>query len=515
MTDHREAVAAISTPEVVNTRLGTLTFRDGMPDAENSEKVFDHLDLSHGVNAFLAGLPGVSLRAMRRGFLDNGIADGDVLIFSGLMDSQSLFLTANADTVYFITFLDLSNGPLVLQAPPDCLGAVNDMWFRWVSDIGVSGPARGTAATYVLLPPGYDGPAPEGGAYVVHCPTTHIILFGRNFLVDNDPAPAVAQIKETLRISPYVPGGVGTSMSSFLLGKAPLAPVKPVDPPVFVEGTGLVINTIPPNDFSFYELLDTLIQEEPASAPDPEGAGSFRAIGIAKGQKFQPDQRMRAILDEAVAIANATARNLGLRARPEEGFEFYENSAWFIPMWLGWYDWNVPPPEITPSGVKPYPATTGRTLNARTSFFYVYTAVTPAMCMRLTGVGSQYLTATLDSQGKPFDGDRAYRMTLPAGIPAARFWSMTLYDNQTRSMLQTPQRFPRAGSQSCPTPAAIADADGTTTLHFAPTRPEGVAEGNWIQTAPGKGWFCILRLYSPEQPFFDRSWRPTEIDPAN
>jgi hypothetical protein len=96
-------------------------------------------------------------------------------------------------------------------------------------------------------------------------------------------------------------------------------------------------------------------------------------------------------------------------------------------------------------------------------------------------------------------------------IPAAAFWSFTLYDNQTRSMLQTPQRFPRAGSQSYPSPAAVADADGSTTVYFGPTKPADAKDGNWIQTMPGKGWFMLLRLYSPREPFFTKAWRPTEV----
>ena len=79
-------------------------------------------------------------------------------------------------------------------------------------------------------------------------------------------------------------------------------------------------------------------------------------------------------------------------------------------------------------------------------------------------------------------------------------------------MLDTPQRYPRAGSQSFPSPAAAANSDGSTVIHFAPTQPNGVARGNWIQTTPGKGWFTILRLYSPLEPFFTKTWRPGEIE---
>ena len=134
------------------------------------------------------------------------------------------------------------------------------------------------------------------------------------------------------------------------------------------------------------------------------------------------------------------------------------------------------------------------------------------MCMFLTNVGSQYLIANIDSKGMPFDGSKTYTVDLPKDIPAARFWSFTVYDNQSRSMLQTPQKYPRAGSQSYPSPAAKLNEDGSTTIYFAPKQPEGVDRGNWIQTDPAKGWFVILRLYSPLESFFDKSWKPSEIE---
>jgi hypothetical protein len=105
-------------------------------------------------------------------------------------------------------------------------------------------------------------------------------------------------------------------------------------------------------------------------------------------------------------------------------------------------------------------------------------------------------------------------VSLPKDIPAAAFWSFTVYDNQTRSMLQTPQKFPRAGNQSYPTPAAETDPDGSTTVYFGPEQPDGAAPGNWVQTDPDKGWFTILRLYSPLPSFFDKSWQPSEIEVA-
>jgi hypothetical protein len=240
--------------------------------------------------------------------------------------------------------------------------------------------------------------------------------------------------------------------------------------------------------------------------------GQLAAIGIVKGKDFAPDERMRRILTDAAAIGTAAARTVGFRAREEEGFALYPDSAWYNQLWVGGYTFETPPPLVSPDGtVTPLPSTGARTLDARTAMFYQATGITPSMIMRLTNIGSQYLLAALDADKTPFDGGKTYQVTLPPDIPESNFWSFTVYDNQTRSMLDTPQRYPRAGSQSYPTPAAVANADRSTTVYFGPERPEGVNEGNWIQTVPGKGWFVILRLYSPTQPFFDKTWRPSEI----
>ena len=228
--------SAITTPSRSETGIGTLEFTDGYPTRETAAKLRDHLDYLHGVEAFMNSIQGVSTYAIRQGFLDAGVMDGDVLIFSELMDSRSLFLTANADTVYFLAFLDLSDGPLVLETPSDTLGIVDDMWFGWITDFGLPGADRGQGGTYLLLPPGYDGPLPEGGCYVRHSATNHVILLGRAFIDQNegnDPAPTAARIKEQLKIYPYVPGGVGSSIGGYLTGHGRLGQLADAaEPPV-------------------------------------------------------------------------------------------------------------------------------------------------------------------------------------------------------------------------------------------------------------------------------------------
>jgi len=457
-------------------------------------------------------LRGVSILALKKGMQDLGVEDGEVLIFSELMDSTSLFLTANADTVYMMGWLDLSKGPMVIETPPMLLGLAQDAWFRWVIDLGVPGPDRGVGGRYLFVPPDYEGPLPEGEFNIAKSRTNTIVWFGRSFIADGkDPQPVVETIYESTKVYPYQPGGIGTPLAEFLEGKAPLAMPDAAPETVFHEGSGKVVNTIPPNDFSFYEMLNEVVQSEPATSLDPELMGPIAALGIKKGKPFEPDERMKNIMTEAVALGNASSRSLFFHPRHESWF-FYPDSAWFNWLFVTGYKFETPIPEVTKEGVKPFPPTGYRTMDGRTTFFYAATGITPAMAMRLTGIGSQYLMAVVDSEKNHFDGSKTYKVTLPKDIPQKNFWSLTLYDNDTRSMLVTPQKFPRAGSQSYPSPAAEESEDGSTVVYFSPTQPEGVTRGNWIQTDPEKGWFVILRLYRPLEPFFDKSWRISEIE---
>ncbi|QDT00930.1 DUF1254 domain-containing protein [Adhaeretor mobilis] len=504
---------SITSPDEVDTVIGSLKFTDGQPTEDTLEKVYDYVDFTHATRAFSDTLQGVSIHAIRKGLQEIGVKDNEVIVFSELMDANSLFLTANADTVYIIGGFDLSKGPVVIETPPQVLGTVQDAWFRWVIDVGLPGPDRGEGGKYLIVPPGYEGALPEGGFNVAFSKTTHGVWFARAFIENNnDPKPVVARIKELTKIYPYTPGSFGTPIAEFLDGKAPLGKI--TDPPatVFHEGSGKVMNTIPPNDWTYYEMLNEVIQQEPATSLDPELMGPIAAIGIVKGKPFTPDERMKKILTEALVVANAASRSIFMAPRDPSWYYYGGDSNWQNMLFATGYEFETPIPMITKDGVKPFPTTGYRQLDARRAFFYGVTGITPAMAMRLPGIGSTYLWTMVDSDKNYFDGSKTYKVTLPKDIPAGKFWSFTLYDTMTRSMLATPQRYPRAGSQSYPSPAATSASDGTTTLYFSPEQPEGVERGNWIQTLPGKGFFPALRLYSPLEPFFDKQWQPTEVE---
>jgi hypothetical protein len=501
------------TPDEISTRLGKLTYVDGAPSSDTIQMVQDNLDFVRALSVYIDAHQGASVAAFLKGFREFGAKDNDIIIFSELMDSQTLFLTANADTIYYVGTIDLQNGPMVFESPPDALGVIDDTWFGHVIDFGRPGPDRGEGGRFLLLPPDYDGSLPDSGFHVAQSRTNRVLVLGRSFLVDNDPKPVVEVIKKHIKIYPYTPGGYGTSIKTLLLGEVQPGKPAPITPVKFIEGSGMAFNTVPPTDHTYFDLINELVQDEPEGVYDSEIMGSLAAIGIVKGQPFKPDERMQKILADAAAVGNATGRtlNFAFRGTPEEDFAYYPGSAWYNMLFLGGFSFDTPPPDVTSEGIKPYPLVGHRRLASRFAMFHWATGITPAMCMRLTDVGSQYLISGLDAEKNYFDGGKTYKCTLPPNIPQNNFWSLTVYDNQTRSMLRTPQRWPRAGSQTYPTPGAVPNADGSIDVYFGPEAPAD-KESNWIQTVPGKGWFTILRLYSPLQPFFDKSWRVGEIE---
>jgi len=504
----------LGTPDKLQTRIGTLDFNDGVPNAETARTVYDTIDFTRALNVYNNSFRGASALAIVKGFKSIGAQSGDIIIFSKLMDSSSLFLTANADTIYYLSWIDLSKGPVVIEQPSGGLGAINDMWFQWVIDMGKPGPDRGFGGKYLIVGPGYDGPLPQGGYFVAHSRTDTVLYALRAFIVDGkDPRPAVDNIKQNLKIYPYVPGAYGTSIAEALEGKVRLSAEPSIPKTKFIEASGRSFNTIPPSDYHFFEMINENVQNEPASSYDVELAGQLAAIGIVHGKDFKPDERMKKILSDAASVGQAFGRSLQWNfADTHPDWAYYPGSQWGSMLWQGGALFETPPPAFEGGMFKPYPPTGARTLDSRTAFYYAYTLDSPAMIMRIPGVGSQYLMGFRDSTGHPFEGAKTYKVTLPKRIPAAAFWSLTVYDNQTRSMLKTPQKYPRAGSQSYPSPAAEANADGSTTVWFAPKQPDGVKRGNWIQTDPKKGWFTILRFYSPLPSFFDKTWRPGEIE---
>ena len=488
----------IMTPNKVQTRIGELNFYDGMPTKETLKKIYDNLDFVRGIDVFLNFIPATSVEAMRLGMLEVGLDSyNKVVVMDNLMDANSLFLTGNASTVYASAILDLErDGATVVEIPAGAgPGTVDDAFFRFVVDMGAPGPDRKKGGMYIILPPDYEGdlkPTPNtfkdnssvkvkvGGktedVWIAQSRSYSNWVILRGFLVDGKPDAAAKMWKDGLKIYPLKDAAKPAKME-------------------FINGSGKVFNTIHANNSEFYEELWTVLQKEPINFIDPELRGQAAAIGIVKGKPFAPDERMKKILKDAVAVGNATARGIGLAPRDKNAY-LYKGKQWytgFVGKDYRWLDGN---------------GNQGRNMDARTLFFYTATVNTPAMALEIPGVGSNYAFGTRDSEANILHGEKNYKLNIPANVPAKDFWSIVVYDPQTRSMLQTDQDFPNKNSQK---DKLVYNKDGSVDLYFGPKAPKG-KEANWIQTVPGKAWFVLFRTYGPLEPWFNKTWQLNDFE---
>ena len=433
----------ITTPDTVESRIGTLKFIDGYPTDETTQKVYDNLAFQRGVEVFLSALPGGSTEGLRQGLASIGVDNNQtVAIFEELMDSRSLFLTANTESIYSVMWVDIKDGPVVFETLPDVLGIIDDHWFQYVADFGRVGPDKGQGGKFMLLPPGYEGDVPEG--YFVYRPKTYgNLVFWRGFVKDGSTRPAVEATKKHAKV--------------YYLKDASNPP-----PMKFINVSGKHFNTIGANTYKFYEDINHIVQSEPNDAFSPEILGQLAALGIEKGKTFNPDARMKKILNEAAAVGNATARTLVFKY-PDQDAYYYPDSAWFQGFVGGNYQFQSQP------GVS--------NTDAMVHFLYYATGVTPAMALKLIDKGSQYAIAAVDSKGRQLDGSKTYKVQLPPNVPAKDFWSFVVYDNQTRSMLQTDQRYPSISNDN--NDKLEVNSDGSIDVWFGPTAPKG-HESNWV-----------------------------------
>lgn len=464
---------SVTTPDVVETEtLGTLNFFDGMPSPETVEKVFDNLDLIRATAVFLDGIPIAAMEGMFRGLLSM-VNTNEVLVAEDLFDAKSIWLTPNTTTIYVTSVVDTSEGPVVLDIPPGFLALMDDAAFLYVTDFGALGPDEGNGGKYLLLPPSHEGDVPDG-YFVIQSPTYYNWFLGR---LSPDPvegpAPVVAAMKEVMNIYP--------------LSEADNPPAE-----TFFNFSGVQHNTVHANNIEFFGEMNEAVQREPEGVFGPEMTGALASIGIKKGTPYAPDERMTRILTEAAAIANATARAITYAGR-DPGIYFYEDRQWNSPFQRQSY-------VFLEDGA--------RVLDDRTYFHYMATGITPAMTSPPVGSGSVYAMTARDVDGNYLDGSNTYKVTLPGPVPAANFWSFMLYGGQTRSILETDQR---SGGIDSNRDGIVANEDGGYTVYFGPEAPEGL-ESNWAQTMPGKSFNIMLRLYGPLEPWFEKSWKPGDLE---
>ena len=450
-----------------------LRYEGGYPTPETIQKLYDQLDLQRAAQAYLDFIPAMSMQAVLDAHQrDYGVSEtGGMIVYvePGEGKSIAIGLTYNTESVYASLCLDLKQtGPAVIEVPPRVLGIINDGFMRYVADLGNAGLDRGQGGKYLLLPPGYEGDVPEG--YFVFRSSTYrnwVMVRGSEQVTGRGDA-ALAYYREHFKVYPL---GEGVHQAGV------------------VSASFKQSDTTHPRDIRYFERLHAMVQHEPLLAFTAEELGLLRSLGIVKGAAFQPDERLRRLLADGARLGDGMAKAIAFASRDLEA-HVYPDRHWER-IFIGGY-------KFERDGA--------RLLDARTLFHYCAIVVTPAMEAQMVGVGSQYLTTYKDASGAYLNGGQDYRLRLPAGIPAKDFWSVTVYDAETRSLLQNGRPKPSISTYDQPD----GNPDGSVDISFGPAAPKG-NEKNWVQTVPGKGWFVYLRLYGPLESFFEQAWRPDDI----
>ena len=479
ITRHRLAgaflLAALAASAADGQDAAAYRFEQGFPTAATSAKARDDADLQRAMVAYRFWYPTVSLEGIFNGNRQAGLSDNAALGAAAAGPRQVGF-TLNSDTPYGSGALDVSKGPMVVELPPGpYIGLVNDHNQGWVLDMGIPGEDAGKGGKYLIVGPGYRGRIPRG-YFVGHTPTYKNLVALRALPVGGNQEKAL-QALHAVRIYPLAEAG----------RPKPVQVVDTTDKDM--DNTALKWE----DNIQFWQKLDAVVQAEPLVAGFQPMYGLLATLGIEKGKPFKPDARLTAILEKAARdgrdqlLVSAFDSNRADRfAWPDRKWE-----------WVGLVPGSAQ--FETPAGVD---------LEARDRWFAQAIVTSPAMFRRTAGAGSLYWLGVRDRGGAWLDGGKSYRLSVPQPVPGKLFWSVTVYDAQTRSEVQTDQD--KAALRSL---FELKDVKATdpVDLYFGPAAPVG-QDGRWIKTQPGRGWFAYFRIYGPEAPAFDGSWKPGDFE---
>ena len=456
--------AELPTTGVFHSRIGDIELEHGYPSTSSAARLYDEIDFQRACQAYVWALPIMAMQEWQREHRETfGAGSLDYVDYFTFTDKLGL-LTANATTPYVMAFPDLhETGPLVMEVPAGpTAGGLTDFWQRPLSDSGQTGPDNGAGGRYLVLGPDHEDVEVEG-YYVVRSPTRNVWFAHRSL----DPDPEAARA---------------------LAGQFSIYPYADRDKPVttrHIAPAGRPWTGTQPRGLDYWAGLARIIEAEPVHERDRMMLAMLAPLGIEKGRSFAPDERQIAILLEAANVGELMARTIGYEKR------FANARVWPSLQWefsLSLQETSQELPHRTQ-------------LDERVSWFYEAVGVSIGMMGRVVGAGQVYLEASKDASGKWLDGGRSYRLHVPADVPVAQFWSVTVYDNETRCFVDTGVQPDRSSRDEI-----VVNADGSVDLFFGPALPQGAPGSNWIQTISGRGWFSYYRLYAPTQPFFDRSW---------
>ena len=455
------------------TRSGVLEFEaNGYPTANTVERIRKEIDYQRAVQAYIHFVPAVAMMQWRNAHFDSlGGKAGDLIVYR-TTEQKMPILTANDTTTYVIGWAELSDtgGLLMYEVPPGPTGGgVIDIWQRPVSDTGMVGPDRGKGGKFLIVLEGTKVPENHGADFVITS-KTNTILIGTRILT---PDPVEGQrILNAHRI--------------FGLGKESAIRI--------FEAPNRNWWNYQPRGLQYWKVVHQTIQLNPVGERDMAVLQGLKNLGIEKGKPFSPTDAQKKILEEAALVGETWAMgNSFLKPQPVKHWTDDPKSQWQYILFM-----ESPLDQMAKNYME---------IDARTAYTYEAITVTEASTKNLVDAGIQYLASYKDDAGRWLDGAKTYELVVPRDVPMLNFWSVVLYDNDTRCMIENPQGKTEVNSRQ----EIVKNGDGSVRLVFSPTKPSGVPEANWIQTNPKKGFFAYFRWYSPTKAFFDRSWKMGNI----
>jgi hypothetical protein len=429
------------------------------------------------VEAVIWGMPAVNTDLMYQAMVREVKGDWNQIVYwSRLLDWKNQTLTPNPDAIYLMPFFNTAEaGPVVLEIPPadegSITGSIMDCWQTPLEDVGPAGVDKGRGGKYLILPPDYSGTAPDG--YIaVPSQTYQGYALLRSILRSGSDADFVKAVDYGRRIRLY-----------------PLSAAANPPATTYLDAADVLFDATIPYDVRFFESLTHIVASQPWLERDRAMIDPLRTLGIEKGKSFAPDARTREIMNEG---AKEASQWLDLQYEASLAPPFYEGARWALPAAPGLME------GMQSSFADPdrYP-TDGRGTIYSMAFF----------CPKHSGLGSFYLMATRDKEGRPLDGGSTYRLTVPPNVPVNQYWSATVYDRTTHGLVRNMER----ASRSSQRPGLKVNASGSVDIYFGPAAPP-TKEANWVPTSPEGEFEVLFRFYGPEKSLFEKTWRLPDIE---
>lgn len=437
--------------------------------------VHDRMHYHRAIDAAVWAMPLMNFKFYRDALAEAGVGPNDIGYFSKLQDWRFQTATPNNTTPYILTYWNLNNGPIVVELPPSTqdvgiFGTLMDAWQRAIDDIGALGRDKGRGATYMLVPPGYNGPLlPKALVYEQRTNNGWMAL------------------------RPIIKGATPENLAraAEFVKKIKIYPLSKADKPPkmkFVDLYGKLLEMTPVLDGNIYKEIHEIIEEEPVEDQNLAMMGTLARIGIRKGEPYKPDAKTQAMFDQAGPEA--------LQYMIEQYHRFLNPWQYKGKKWSA----LVPSGDIETDWTYEFPSYYD--YHARGALYYaIITGI------KTYGSATFYLDLAETPDGQWLDGSKNYKLVMPPNVPVRNFWAITTYDLETASYIRNMKKSSIDNTQK----QLQKNADGSVDIYFGPKAPKG-KESNWLPTDPKRRFFLLARFYGPEPALFDGSFELNDIE---